>query len=377
MNVRRRRYMIRVLHVMANLNVDSGMVNVVVNFHRKLDRSKIQFDYLYYEVKENNRIEEIESLGGKTWLMRRPAPTPKFFREMNAFFREHTEYHIIHCHPAWAPFFYGWASRHTQIHTIIAHSHSSLNGESLISRVRNSTLRVLAIPVVTDYFACSENAARAFPLINKKRVRILNNAIDTKCFAFRPKVRTAVRESLGITSSEILIGHIGRFEEPKNHSFLIRVFEEYHKRNPNAKLLLVGRGSLRNAIRSQIAAASLNDAVILLDETSHVERLYAAMDLFLFPSLYEGLPLVLLEAQASGLHCLVSDAVPKEARITARCTVCPLSASAGKWASAMGNLLEGLSLDEREKFDLHEFRNKGMELSTEADRLTKIYAKMS
>ena len=174
-----------------------------------------------------------------------------------------------------------------------------------------------------------------------------------------------------------MIGHIGRFEEPKNHSFLIRVFEEYHKRNPNAKLLLVGRGSLRNAIRSQIAAASLNDAVILLDETSHVERLYAAMDLFLFPSLYEGLGLVLLEAQASGLHCLVSDAVPKEARITARCTVCPLSASAGKWASAMGNLLEGLSLDEREKFDLHEFRNKGMELSTEADRLTKIYAKMS
>lgn len=305
-----------------------------------------------------------------------PKPGCNVFRAMSRLLEQHPEYQIIHCHPAWAPFFYGWAARGSRVRHVIAHSHSTRNGESVAGVLRNSLLRVLALPVVTDYFACSRMAGRTFPLVRPARIQIVGNAIDVRRFAFAPAARTQLRSELGVSEEEVLIGHIGRFEKPKNHSFLLRIFAAFHQRHPEARLLLVGSGSLEEQVIAQIRSLGLEKAVIMLGKRSDVERLYAAMDLFLLPSLYEGLGVVLLEAQASGLGCVVSDVVPAEAQITENYTVCSLKSPPEVWVDALEEMLNQTVGQPRQQDLVPQFSKVGLDLTAAAERLACRYEQM-
>jgi len=171
----------------------------------------------------------------------------------------------------------------------------------------------------TDLFGCSKEACEFLfgeRCFNDNRVRIINNGIETENFVFNEEIRVKMREELGIKDSTIVVGHVGRFSYPKNHDFLIDIFKKVNEKNRNTLLLLVGDGNLREAIERKVEYLGLSNRVIFAGIRSDVADVLQAMDIFVFPSLYEGLPVTLVEAQASGLPCVISDNITKQVQIT-------------------------------------------------------------
>lgn len=222
---------------------------------------------------------------------------------------------------------------------IIIHAHNSgldrtfspANEEELLRRHEYYKERITPA-VATDFCACSEAAAEWLygPQIPRNRIVYLNNAIDTQKFRFCVKRRNEVRAELGITDN-FVIGHVGRFTQQKNHVFLLKIFRAVLAKKPNARLVLVGDGPLFEVIRYE--AADLGNRVLFLGEQEDVASLMQAFDAFVLPSLYEGLPIVLIEAQAAGLVCVVSDTVSQEAKVTKKYFVMQLNLSESDWAN--------------------------------------------
>jgi glycosyltransferase involved in cell wall biosynthesis len=184
------------------------------------------------------------------------------------------------------------------------------------------------------YFACSQKAGEW--LFGRNRLAthpltVLNNAVNVDEFTYDESARTAVRDEIG-AGSRLVLGHIGRFNKQKNHSFLLDIFHEVHKKHPDSMLVMAGDGNLRPALEKKVDQLGLSSAVKFLGIRGDIARLMQGMDLFLFPSLFEGLPVVLIEAQAAGLTCVVSDAITREADVTGRITFLPLRQSPGVWA---------------------------------------------
>ena len=327
---------IRILHVIGNMN-RGGAEAMIMNLYREIDRSKVQFDF----VENTNRAaaydDEIRSLGGRIFN----CPYYKglnhleYVRWWDRFFREHAgEFKVVHGHLGSTASFYLSAAKKYGLYTI-AHSHNT-NGAGL----RNQIYRAYAFPTryIADYFfGCSLDAGR--DRFGKKvasdasRFRVLNNAIDTRHFAFDPEARTLTREKLQVAEDELLVGHVGRFVEQKNHPFLIDIFSEMVRIDPKVKLLLIGLEDPEKKIRAKVESLGLTDRVIFAGVQEDVSPFYQAMDLFLFPSLYDGLGMVALEAQVSGLPCLISDTVSPECILTDDLvSVCKLGDSAQSWA---------------------------------------------
>lgn len=305
--------MIRVLHMIGTLEA-GGSQNMVMTLYRCMDREQIQFDFVVDHPDRMFYASEIENMGGMIYY----APTFKGtnVKEIIAFwhhfFEEHREYKVLHSHVrSYASVYIPIAKKHG-VFTII-HSHSTSNGAGLASIVKS----ILQFPLryQADYFmACSETAGKWLfgnKVCEGDRFKVIPNSIDTSLYSFNPKERERVREELNLSDSYV-IGHVGRLTKPKNHTFLLKVFEEYAKKYNKAKLLLVGDGDLREEIERQIADLNLCDKVILVGNRKDTYRYYQAMDVFVFPSLWEGLGIVAIEAQTAGLSCVVSDTVPKE-----------------------------------------------------------------
>lgn len=308
---------IRVLHMIGSLDV-GGSQAMIMNIYRKIDKSKIQFDFivdhdqmLFYE-------KEILELGGKVYIL----PTFKgwnfyeIYKSWNAFFKAHTEYSIIHFHVrSYISILIPIAKKFGL--KVISHSHSTSNGTGIIASYKN----VLQLPIrnQADYFfACSVEAGMWLfgpKILNSSFFIVIKNAIDGKKYYFNKEIRNKVRSELGITEDCILLGNVGRLTEAKNQEFLIDIFNEYQRRNMNSKLIIVGEGEKRRVLEEKINKLNLQDSCILIGNSACPEIYYQAMDLFVFPSKWEGLGMAAIEAQASGLYCLVSDNVPKLADI--------------------------------------------------------------
>lgn len=309
---------VRVLHVIGIMN-RGGAESMLMSLYRNIDRSKIQFDFIEHSLEPAVFDEEIEALGGR--IYRCPQYTginhcayKKWWRD---FFIEHqTEYQIIHGHIGSTAAIYLKIAKENGLYTI-AHSHSAGTDHSakdLLFKILSFRTRKIA-----DYFfACSKAAgidrfgSEVTQGINYK---VLNNAIDTKKFRYDVKKRNNVRNDLGLTN-QILIGHIGRFTSEKNHIFILKVFKELYKLNDNCRLILIGDGPLRHQIEKQASDLGISNAVIFTGVRSDVEEFIQAMDLFLFPSIYEGLGIAFVEAQTSGLPCVISEKVPTEGILT-------------------------------------------------------------
>lgn len=320
---------IRILQVVTHMN-RGGLETMIMNYYRHIDREKIQFDFLVHRDGRAAYDDEIEALGGKIYCLPRLVPWGITYRRaLNAFFAEHTQYKIVHVHQDCLSSVILKAANNYGIPTRIAHSHNASQDRNLkyiIKQIYKKSIPQYA----TELFACGAQAGNW--MFGGTSYQILNNAIDTAQYQYGSERAVRVREMLGIPVCATVIGHVGRFSHQKNHSFLIDVFHKVMQKNPSSYLLMVGDGELRPCIEEKVKMLGIERNVIFTGVRSDVADLMQAMDVFLFPSFYEGLPVTLVEAQAAGLPCIISDAIPKDCDLTDRISRCSLEEPAEIWA---------------------------------------------
>lgn len=293
--------------------VGGGVESVIMNYYRHIDRSKIQFDFICDEDSTNIPYDEIEKLGGKVILCPPYQKLPKYLKFLKQLFRE-KKYRIVHSNINTLSVFPLYAAKKAGVPVRIAHSHSTSNPREWKKNLIKNALRPFSKVWATDYFACSELAGRYLfgdKTFDKGEVKIIRNAIDVEKFKFDPEARKKLRKEISIADDDFVIGHIGRFVEQKNHRFLIDVFTEVKKKK-NAKLVLVGQGPLREEMEQKVKDLGLEKDVFFLGQRNDTNKLYSVFDVFCLPSLYEGLPVVGVEAQANGVPCVFSDRITKE-----------------------------------------------------------------
>lgn len=351
-----------------------GVETVVMNYYRNIDRSKIQFDFICDEDSTNIPYEEIEKLGGKVILI---PPYQKVFKYHNKLKEvlKAGDYKIVHSHINTLSVFSLFVAKCAGVPTRIAHSHSTTNKKEKKKNLLKQVLRPFSKVFATDYMCCSELAGRWLfgnKEYDKGNVYLLNNAIDLDKFKYDEKVRKEKRKELNISDDTLVIGHVGRFVEQKNHRFLIDIFNEVHKQNDNSILLLAGQGPLMEEMKEKVKILGIEDDVKFLGQRNDINELYQAFDVFCLPSLYEGLPVVGVEAQAAGLLCILSDDMTKETKILQSTQFLSLNQKASEW--------EKIILDKSElnynKDTSKEMKKKGFNINTEANKLEKIYRKL-
>lgn len=323
----------RILHVFGALN-RGGAETMIMNIYRNIDRSKVQFDFIVHTEEKCDYDEEIKNLGGRIYRVSKYTGRNhfKYKKEWYDFFKQHREYKIIHGHVRSTASIYLSIAKKYKLKTI-SHSHNTSSGTG-ISAVAKNILQYRIRYFVDYMFACSnESGVWLFgkEACKKKNFFILKNAIETEKYIYNEETRHKVRKELDL-KDKFVIGHIGRFHPQKNHDFLIDVFKEMCKRDSEIVLILIGNGELKNQIEKKVSELGLNLKVIFMGIRSDIEKLVQAMDIVIFPSLYEGLPVTLIEVQAAGLPCIVSDRITKSVKITDTIKYLSLDQSKEEWA---------------------------------------------
>lgn len=329
-------YPIKVL-IMDTVMDRGGAETMTMNYMRNIDRSKIQFDFLVHRDYKAAYEDEINELGGKIYRICPIYPQNfiKYTREIKKFFDEHPEYMIVHCNMMELGYFaYKEAAKHN-VPVIICHSHSTHTSDRMSSKyLVRLYFRARIKPYITHRFSCGEDAGK-WLYGNNSEFTIMHNAIDPDLYVYNAQTDKEVREKFNI-KDEFVIGHVGRFFPPKNHPFIIDIFYEIHKKDSNAILMLVGGGEtdnrLLNETKAKVRSLGLEEYVIFTGVREDVNRLMQAFDVFILPSLHEGLPVTMIEAQAAGLKCVISDAVPDECDITHNVEKISLNKSPEYWA---------------------------------------------
>ncbi|OPH56672.1 glycosyl transferase family 1 [Paenibacillus ferrarius] len=302
---------IRILHVVVNMN-RGGAETLLMNLYRNMDRTKVQFDFL--TCKAGAYDAEIMGMGGI--IHRIPYVSEighaKYIQALDQFFRAYTNYRIVHAHMDKMSGFVLRSAKKAGAPIRIAHSHNTSSEGGIAAKLYKWFAGTFIASCATHFLACSTKAAEwLFPQKEKNAV-ILKNGIESDKFAFSPEVRAQVRRELKLPPDCYVVGHVGRFAHQKNHAFLIDVFAQLNRERPDTVLVLAGDGPLRAVIEKKVKACLLQDKVRFLGVRSDITRLLQAFDLFVFPSLHEGLPVTLIEAQGAGLPCLISDEITQE-----------------------------------------------------------------
>lgn len=303
--------MIRILQVVNDMH-RAGLETMLMNYYRNIDRSQIQFDFLTHRPEKSDYDDEIISMGGKMYYAPRlyPQNYPKYFKWMKNFFAEHPEYKIIHSHIDTMSYLPLLAAKKAGVPIRIAHSHNTAVDKDF-KYILKMYFKMRINSVVTNRLACGEEAGKF--LFGNRDFDVIPNAVDAEKFYFNEEIRNKKREDLGL-SNEFVVGHVGRISYQKNHKFLIKIFNALLKKEQNAILLLIGVGDKEQEVRSQVNDLGLQNKVKFLGNRSDVSELYQAMDVFVLPSLFEGIPVVGIEAQFADLPCIFSDKTPNEVK---------------------------------------------------------------
>lgn len=360
---------IRVLQVVTKMD-RGGLETFIMNIYRAIDRDLVQFDFLCHRNGEHDYDEDIMLLGGNIYYVSRANPlSQKYWHELNRFFGTHP-YKVVHSHIDCMSAEPLAAAARNGVKVRIAHSHNSRQDKDL-----KYPLKLLCKPFIkkyaTDLFACGEDAGRW--MFETDDFTVIKNAIDVSEYAFDENIRFATRKALGIKPNSHVIGHVGRFQPVKNHEFIVRVFSTLLKLDPDAILLLVGKGETFEATKALVDSLGINSSVRFLGVRSDVSNLMKAMDAFVMPSLYEGLPMVLVEAQSSGLPCVISDTIPKDCDIDKRLIQrLSLADSAESWAKRLCETVDA-QMDRLSGATV--VRNAGFDVVDQAARLQSYYLK--
>lgn len=329
----------KILHVVPSISKASGVMSFLMNLYRNIDRSEYQFDVLYIIKTPITYQEEIENLGGNSIYISKPniLNLLSFYHKVDGFFKSYaSEYSAIHLHEVLVgPIMLPLAEKYG-IHKRIIHSHNSVPSEKPLRAWRNNLLCFPLKRLSNIWLACSEKAG-IFLYGNKSMnaVKIVNNGIDLTKYTFNKDIREKTRALLNIDSKTLVIGHVGRFNDQKNHVHLIKTIEALSHQRNDFVVILVGNGPKEEYIRNKVSDMGLNKYLRFLGIRSDIDRLLQAMDVFILPSLFEGLPIAGVEAQASGLPCVFSDTITKEANVTGNVTYLPLSISHEEWAKSI------------------------------------------
>ena len=363
---------LRILQVFASLD-RGGAETMIINLYRKIDRSKIQFDFIANEsVTAYAYEEEIVAMGGRVYKV----PRYRGFNHLNyqaawrKLLSDHPEWRIVHGHHTSPAIAYMPVAKSLGRHTI-AHSHT-LGGESSLKSNMKRLLRLPVRFIADGLFACSESAAEWMFGSKSGQVHIMNNAIDVESFAYDERTRAQVRKELGL-EDKFVLGHVGGFKRVKNHMFLIQVFKEVQKLRPGARLLLIGDGGLLNDVKDKVKQLGLEEFVQFAGVRADVSSLLSAMDVFVFPSLYEGVPVTLIEAQSAGLPCIISDTITNEVFVTALLEALSLSESAHVWAEKISRFSNGYD----RKDTSNEIISAGYDIKQSVTELERFYLNAS
>ena len=361
---------LRVLQINSSISRRSGVMSVLMNYFRHVDRSQVVFDFFCFATPDETNRAEIESLGGRCYIINAGGSIGRIRSALAQLLSEHAgQYPVAHLHdPILSRFLYPVAHRHG-VRSFTVHSHSTAYSDSRLKSMRN-WLVCRNIGAYSDVRLACSRAAGDF-LFGRGRYEELPNAIDVETYRFKEPVRTDVRARLGLGDAPV-VGHVGRFSEEKNHRFLLDVFGELLRLRPGARLVLIGDGSLRPGIEDRAADRGLADYVLFLGDRKDVPALYQAMDVLVLPSLFEGLPMVGVEAQCAGLPMVCSDRVPDEVAI-GDCEFLSLEKPARRWAHHVSQALErGRDLSLRAQGE-EMTRTAGFDITHEADRLARRY----
>ena len=370
--------MIRVLEVFREPMANGGQESFLMNMYRNMDRTKVQLDFLTPFNCDNPDLKaEIESMGGQVFTY-----DHRFGENNNAVFKKSVQdflanhpYSIVHFHSGstYALMEGAKLAHDAGIPVRVVHSHCGG-----FKNLKYHVIKTLSIPWLlkypTDYLACSDLAAEwKFPksVIRNHRYTVIRNAVDTDRFRLDPKLREKIRTVLGVDANTPVLGHVGRFSLQKNHSFLIDIFAAVHRKSPEAILLLAGAGELEPEIRDKVKALDLENSVKFLGLRKDIPALMNAMDVFVLPSFFEGLPVVGVEAQATGLSVITSTAVARELPLKDLAQYIPLESSPEIWADAVLKAADESRLHRRNT--TQEIAEAGYEIKAAARAFEQFY----
>lgn len=351
---------VRILNVVPNMRA-AGVESFIMNVYRNIDREKVQFDFIVHNKEKKFFDDEIEKLGGRIYRFtyKDDKNLFKYIKDLNKFFREHKEYNIVHGHMQSMMPLYLLIARLNKVPIRIAHSHNG-NYEKTMKGFVLHIFSKFSKYVSNKRWACSAVAGKY--LFGKKEFDVIYNGIDINKFKYDEKSRFKIREELNIDDSTFVIGHIGRFELQKNHVFLVEIIKKIieEKSIRKIKVWLIGEGKLQKDIEEKVKNYNLDANIEFLGIRKDISRLYQGMDCFVLPSLYEGLPVVGVESQISGLKCFFSNTITEEVKISDRASFIKLDEN--EWVkeiieySKKRNVQRDVEFEN--KFDIEEISKK-------------------
>ena len=336
-----------------------GLASVMLNYYRSLDKKGLQIDFASTNTITPDLNDEIQKNGSKYYQLPKRKNIIRYWKAVKCLSRN---YDVVHLHANRSTAVIELsAAKNAGVPKRIHHNHTSKTQHPFI----NAVLHPFFMHSFTDAIACSQLAGDW--LFGKNNYKILRNAINIAKFEYNNDVRVLIRNEFGIKEEDFVVGHIGKFMDAKNHEFLIKVFAEYHLKHPNSKLLLVGDGEWRSKVESWVADSGCADSIILAGLRTDIPAIVQAMDVFVFPSIYEGMPLTVLEAQASGLPCLISSNVTSDVKMK------DLADGVKDWADSIDSFDYAISREVRCHNNYELITKAGYNIENEANELLKIY----
>lgn len=341
-----------------------GLATVMMNYYRNIDKSNLLIDFASTNVAPDVLTDELAQNGSHYYCLGKRSNVFIYSVKLRQLCKK---YDVVHVNGNSATATIELlAAKLAGVKVRIAHNHTTNTGH----RILHHLLLPLFRRLYTDGLACSETAG--LWLFGKGCFKVLNNAIDTEKYRFSAIQRENYRKEFGIPNDHVVIGHVGKMNAPKNHFKLLEVFSEYHKTHDKSMLLCVGYGELRNELEHKIDEMNLQSAVILTGLRTDIPGFLCAMDVFVFPSKYEGLGLAVIEAEASGLPCLLSDRVPQDVYMSSNMRSMSLNAHSSEWADG----IDSLKIEDRKKRCLENIQSitkSGYNITTEAGKLKEMY----
>lgn len=342
-----------------------GLTSVMMNYWRAMDKNGLSFDFASSNKIDDSLNEEISKEGSRYFQLPPRKKTLKYFYSIKAICKG---YDVIHVHANSSSSVIElmaakWAGVSKRIH----HNHTSKPHHPFFDKL----LRPFFYHSYTDAIACSDAAGDW--LFGKGRYRVLPNAIDVDKYIYNPQQRDIIRNEFKITEDAFVVGHIGKFMDAKNHEFLVKVFAQYHSNHPKSKLILVGEGAWRPKIETWVKESGCSDAIIIAGLRTDISDVVQAFDVFVFPSIYEGLPLTVLEAQASGVPCIISSNVTKAVNVGQDVIMKDLSDGDDSWAKAIDSFDYTKSRLDRSYQNIVLITTAHYNIKKEANELLGIY----
>lgn len=364
--------MIKIIHFVSSLDINSGVMNIIMNYYRYINKNEYQFFFIYFLDSEKTYEKEIITLGGETHKISKPSFSLMWIKQLQEILSR-DNYRIFHNHEVYLSFILKSISRNRGIKRFIVHAHATKYSDKFMSSIRNKVLCMPLRFMSYEKMACSKAAAQ-FLYRNISQAYILNNAVDIQKYKYDDKIRRNLRKMYNISDETLVLGHIGRMVTQKNQIFLLKVFKDLIK-TQNAVLVFIGDGILYDKIMEFVKQEKLDKSIIFLKQRTDIDELLNLMDVFLLPSLYEGLPVVCVEAQANGLPCIISDNITEEVILTPMCQQISLDLPVNIWTKKIIGLYKKSNTMTRNQ-GIKNIYNTSFDIKKEIKRLEDYYSIM-